>query len=1534
MTTRISPYNSLPCILTFVSLFGKKTGKSALTLVALLALFAGAQAAIINVPADQATIQAAVNAAASGDTVVVANGTYNESVNVGSAAGDITIMAANAGLATVDGGSNRVFYAVGQTGDITIDGFVLMTNINDSDSAYVYAENLTGRLTVQNCTLSPGSSLTKGETNGIYLLTTNSNTPTNLSVLNCTFGVWGNDEVVHVDGEGANGDANILIDGNTNTGALEDETIEINLEGANGNSTVVITNNTFSGWTGSGKGVELEFGDGGVTGYTANFLIQGNTFTGPWDASGIQFDWDGSGTIFGVMDNNTITGGPRTDEGIVLDDESDNAGVTLTLFITNNTITSPTESGIYLRPFNDEAPNTYNLVIDNNTVDAPNAGANEAAIHISDDGNNAQTNYTINVEITNNTVTNYVSGGCILIEQDAGATVNYLESGNTGCTPSTTGTPNPNPVPAALGSIGNFVWDDLNQNGIQDGGGEIGIPGVTISFSGVGVSGSTSTNGSGNYTIPALPMGTYTLTLTLPNGYQSISAKDQGGNDNLDSDFDPSTLQVSVTLAAGQTNNTVDAGLSTAPPCPTITFNTAKTDIPCPGGNTGTITVTSPAGGTSPYIYSIDGTNFFPSGSFTNLAANTYTVSVRDTNGCIGTASVTISDTDNTPPTAVCQDITVYLDGNGDATITAADVDNGSTDNCALGGLSVLPGSFTCSNTGPNAVVLTVPDLSGNQDTCIATVTVNDSTPPVALCQNLTVQLDASGTATITAADVDGGSTDNCNAGSSAPPCNGLFFSEYIEGSSNNKAFEIYNPGSSAVNLTDYVVYRYNNGSLTPTDSLFPQGVLASKDVFVVANFSANAAILASADTTHSMTFYNGDDAMSLINRVTGDTLDIIGVIGVDPGTGWIVGAGATNNFTLIRKKMVTEGETDWTISVTQWDVFPINMTDSLGSHTGAPCSSGNTGSNLSFSVSANSFDCSNLGQNPVVLTATDRSGNSDSCTAVVTVEDTIPPVALCQDITVLLDASGNSTITAADVDGGSSDNCSIDSLWLSRTAFDCTDLTGSHGVQMQVFDGNGNMDNCFATVTVEDTVAPVAQCVSSLTVYLDSAGQASITTSDVDSSSTDNCGSLGFALDKNLFDCNDLGSNTVTLTVRDSSSTGLIPDILYYRFNESGTTITNEASNPPAGTATATIVGGLSQGGTGLEGGALIGVGGNSGIDYVSTGWNTDLGTGSWTLAFWTDSVPSSTTLFYQFGDGNAGNFRCFTNGVAGPGNWWLRGPVTDVPCTGCAPINTPSFVAFVYDSAAGEIRAYHNGVLNNTVAQSALNISGSAFKVGGYSSSFTGMANGQLMDEFMMFGRALPPAEIESLRSIGNASRCTATVYVRDSIAPVLSCGGGPSGSATYNINTATNPAVGGVCPGNSGIDNTYDCAFDGQPPINIGTFTDASPTGSILNSMDLVVYGACSGDVQFYLNGVPIASGTASGLSCSCQSIASDPNIPQNYSVTMTPAIQAAFVVGGGEHPLCFDVELGGWRPVFLWRRCECFLWRGWRRNCCFY
>lgn len=165
-----------------------------------------------------------------------------------------------------------------------------------------------------------------------------------------------------------------------------------------------------------------------------------------------------------------------------------------------------------------------------------------------------------------------------------------------------------------------------------------------------------------------------------------------------------------------------------------------------------------------------------------------------------------------------------------------------------------------------------------------------------------------------------------------------LFFSEYLEGSSNNKAIEIFNPTTVAVNLSDYKIYRYNNGSPTPTDSLLPLGTLASGAVYVAGNPSAVAEILAASDTLHTITFFNGDDALSLIYIPTATVLDVIGIIGNDPGTNWPVGAGATSEFTLVRMSGITNGETNWAVGATEWDVYPQNTFTYIGSHSGGTC--------------------------------------------------------------------------------------------------------------------------------------------------------------------------------------------------------------------------------------------------------------------------------------------------------------------------------------------------------------------------------------------------------------------------------------------------------------------------------------------------------------------------------------------------------------------------------------------------------------------
>ncbi|WP_299603834.1 fibronectin type III domain-containing protein [uncultured Aquimarina sp.] len=189
---------------------------------------------------------------------------------------------------------------------------------------------------------------------------------------------------------------------------------------------------------------------------------------------------------------------------------------------------------------------------------------------------------------------------------------------------------------------------------------------------------------------------------------------------------------------------------------------------------------------------------------------------------------------------------------------------------------------------------------------------------------------------------------------------------------------------------------------------------------------------------------------------------------------------------------------------------------------------------NLSLTVTPNTFDCSNVGENTVTLTATDTSNNFSEMTAIVTVQDVINPTVVTKNISVSLDNSGMASIVASDINDGSSDNCSISSITVSPDTFNCTNV-GENTVTLTVTDVNGNSDSNTAVVTVQDTIDPIAQA-NDITVQLDDNGTITITATDINNGSADDCTIDSITVSPNSFDCSNIGDNTVTLTVTDTS--------------------------------------------------------------------------------------------------------------------------------------------------------------------------------------------------------------------------------------------------------------------------------------------------------------------------------------------------------------------------------------------------------------
>jgi surface protein len=189
----------------------------------------------------------------------------------------------------------------------------------------------------------------------------------------------------------------------------------------------------------------------------------------------------------------------------------------------------------------------------------------------------------------------------------------------------------------------------------------------------------------------------------------------------------------------------------------------------------------------------------------------------------------------------------------------------------------------------------------------------------------------------------------------------------------------------------------------------------------------------------------------------------------------------------------------------------------------------------VSYTAVPDSFNCTNIGNNTVTLIVADALGNTDSCTAIVTIEDNINPNVIGQNAEGNLLGTGSVTIPVASVDLGSTDNCSIDNLTLSPDTF--TSI-GTYAAVLEGTDLSGNSDFANITITIIDTVDntdPIAIC-QDITVQLDINGIASINGSNIDGGSTDNVSIVSYAAEPNNFNCNNIGTNIVTLTVTDAA--------------------------------------------------------------------------------------------------------------------------------------------------------------------------------------------------------------------------------------------------------------------------------------------------------------------------------------------------------------------------------------------------------------
>ncbi|WP_373074026.1 gliding motility-associated C-terminal domain-containing protein [Zeaxanthinibacter enoshimensis] len=182
-------------------------------------------------------------------------------------------------------------------------------------------------------------------------------------------------------------------------------------------------------------------------------------------------------------------------------------------------------------------------------------------------------------------------------------------------------------------------------------------------------------------------------------------------------------------------------------------------------------------------------------------------------------------------------------------------------------------------------------------------------------------------------------------------------------------------------------------------------------------------------------------------------------------------------------------------------------------------------------------LDLSQLPDGEIIISfwLTDAHGQQGDTASLTVLKDTVAPVINCREVVLSLDANGNASIEAAMFDDGSTDESGISTMEINmESILDCS-YTGTHEIELTVWDNYMNSSSCITSLTIQDDMAPLLE-VRNIEATLDETGEVKIQAADLVLSSADNCADLTIELDRDTFSCTDLGSREVMITATDAN--------------------------------------------------------------------------------------------------------------------------------------------------------------------------------------------------------------------------------------------------------------------------------------------------------------------------------------------------------------------------------------------------------------
>ncbi len=484
--------------------------------------------------------------------------------------------------------------------------------------------------------------------------------------------------------------------------------------------------------------------------------------------------------------------------------------------------------------------------------------------------------------------------------------------------------------------------------------------------------------------------------------------------------------------------------------------------------------------------------------------------------------SVLVTVLDTLPPSLTVANDTLYLSGNPlSASLSFADIDQGSTDNCGIDSVTVNGDNqllFTCADTGQVEISVAAFDASLNVANDTISVWVIDTIPPSYTINPYTAHV---GTASVTV-PIDS-LVQNVSAGCFPPQINVLSDTVFdcmdISSNPNYVHFTI-----SAAGIT-----KLDSVPVTVLDTVKPVLQIPVSDTIVI---FGNSIDISFADIDQGSTDNCGLDS-ALLNGV--DTLTLtcndIGVNNLSVTLYDESGNVSTGTIALFVEDTVSPGytKTPYTANLIGNSVT-VSRSDILTNVT-AGCSGGQSSLTI---LSDTIFDCADIAFNPnfVHFSVTAGGFTVFDSVAVTVVDTTSPTFTTKPPQTVYLDTNGVKVLQPFDLlVGAPQDNCSIDSIAITPPQLTCSNVGQFAPVAIQVWDGNGNSTTKFMFVLAVDSIDPKIVTKQAV-VELDSAtGTFALTQADVVQSLSDNCGIATTTITPNLFSCADTGWVQVTIT-------------------------------------------------------------------------------------------------------------------------------------------------------------------------------------------------------------------------------------------------------------------------------------------------------------------------------------------------------------------------------------------------------------------